>query len=748
MKIPASPYRQLVSSPTFWIFVAYVLGILWGEYFYGMLGWLSDWAFALVGVLSVLSILALFFYRERSSFALLCFAGVSCVLLGVVRLTDNRQTAEFLWPEKADTYRMLVIDAPVEKENVWQFTGRVMPLDVSTVEGRGMVAGKLPPTHIAQFNQHVEGRGMVAGKLVRCSVRKNKVGKIEKAGDGVSKADNLVVDKIRPGDEVLMHCHIEELHNTGNPGDFDYAKWLRRQGISGMAFCYAGKWQNIGEAESMPLTVQALRFRDKWVERSARYLSGRELAVFSAITLGDKTHIDKDVRHVYSSSGVSHVLALSGLHLGILFGLWQLLLKHLDHRRRRFCFFMRVLGLLGLLAFAFIAGFPKSLVRAGLMFAFMQMQIHFRSTPYSVNNLALAALVIVFFSPQAVFDIGFQLSCVSVLGILLFADLIPYPRWFKHHYRCRYLFSMLVVSVFAQLATFPLAAYYFHTISLYGLLSNFVAIPAAYLLLFLGLIFYLLPFGQSAVAMVLHPVLSGLYSVLKSISEWPGGVLHFRPTLATTLIIYVILVLCYYAFRYGVKHIDWSYIRLAFLSLVACVALELYAVWQSNLSPRILFYSSYGRTPIHFIQSSSRSYLWLPKEKGSYANEAFLEQLRNDYWAAHHMAEPAMVNDSCNNKTCFICKNMAWFDGKIVARVNTRLYQDKKRQSVPVDYLLIERGCKSSLDTILQYYMPAQIILSTSLSDYYREKYIQESQMSQIPVCDLRKEGALCIDLQ
>lgn len=93
---------------------------------------------------------------------------------------------------------------------------------------------------------------------------------------------------------------------------------------------------NTGESDDMPLTVKALRARSYMVERSAKYLPDDDLAVFSAITLGDKTKVDKEIRNVYSSSGVSHVLALSGLHLGILFGLWQIVLKHLDHRRRRF----------------------------------------------------------------------------------------------------------------------------------------------------------------------------------------------------------------------------------------------------------------------------------------------------------------------------------------------------------------------------------------------------------------------------
>lgn len=373
MKVPVLPLRNLTTSPAFYMFVAFAAGVLLGDSFYGQLKSYVDWAVVLVGLLVVLAVAVLYFYDRRSSLPLVSFAGVACFVLGTVVLVDDRKGQEVVWAEGIKTYRVMVEDAPVEKENVWQFTGRVLPTE------------DIPDGSVRND----------IGKLVRCSVGKKNAGGAKRAlvndeGDGQVGKELL----LRPGDELLMRCRITELHNTGNPGEFDYAKWLRRQGVSGMAFCYAGYWMNTGESDDMPLTVKALRARSYMVERSAKYLSDDDLAVFSAITLGDKTKVDKEIRNVYSSSGVSHVLALSGLHLGILFGLWQIVLKHLDHRRRRFFLFMRLLGLLGLLAFAYLAGFPKSLVRAALMLAFCQMQHHFQGEPFSVNNLFSAGLVI------------------------------------------------------------------------------------------------------------------------------------------------------------------------------------------------------------------------------------------------------------------------------------------------------------------------------------------------------------------
>lgn len=726
MKVPVLPLRNLTTSPAFYMFVAFAVGVLFGDSFYGQLKSYVDWAVVLVGLLVVLAVAVLYFYDRRSSLPLVSFAGLACFVLGTVVLVDDRKEQEVIWAEGIKTYRVMVEDAPVEKENVWQFTGRVLPTEDIP---EGSVRNDI-------------------GKLVRCSVAKKNAGGAKRAlvndeGDGQLGKELL----LRPGDELLMRCRITELHNTGNPGEFDYAKWLRRQGVSGMAFCYAGYWMNTGESDDMPLTVKALRARSYMVERSAKYLPDDDLAVFSAITLGDKTKVDKEIRNVYSSSGVSHVLALSGLHLGILFGLWQIVLKHLDHRRRRFFLFMRLLGLLGLLAFAYLAGFPKSLVRAALMLAFCQMQHHFQGEPFSVNNLFSAGLVILLFSPQALFDVGFQLSFASVLGILLYMGLLITPKTLMKRPVLRWVVSLALVSVVAQLATFPLVAYYFHTIPLYGVVSNFVAVPVAYLLLMLGLVFYVVPFLQPLMAPVLHFLLSLMNTFLGWMAEVPGGVLHFRPSLVAVLLIYVVLAMSFRALRRGVKYVDWRFVRCAVLAFTLCVGVELYAVWRSNLNPQIIFYGSYGGVPVHFIQSSSSSYLWMPSGVGATGAEKQVEYLKDGFWADYHVAPPVVVADTLRRDDCLVRGNVAWFGGKTVARVNARLRSGEGRMPLAVDYLLIERGSKSPLSVLLEYYSPRQVVLSASLSDYYRRRYAEESRRQHLQVYDMQAEGALRVEL-
>jgi len=120
MKVPVLPLRNLTTSPAFYMFVAFAAGVLLGDSFYGQLKSYVDWAVVLVGLLVVLAVAVLYFYDRRSSLPLVSFAGVACFVLGTVVLVDDRKGQEVVWAEGIKTYRVMVEDAPVEKENfVW-----------------------------------------------------------------------------------------------------------------------------------------------------------------------------------------------------------------------------------------------------------------------------------------------------------------------------------------------------------------------------------------------------------------------------------------------------------------------------------------------------------------------------------------------------------------------------------------------------------------------------------------------------
>lgn len=211
------------------------------------------------------------------------------------------------------------------------------------------------------------------------------------------------------------------------------------------------------------------------VEQKMRSLGIEEqdFAVVAAMALGDKDALDADTRESYSISGASHVLAVSGLHITIIFQLFVMLMG--GNRRRKLPLIM---SLIAIWVYVMFIGLPASGVRSATMlsiYGFLQLSER-RSSP--IYMLALAYLLMVIFSPLSIFCISFQMSFLAVGSILLFYPL--FGKLYQPQHRVgRWAWGMLCVSASAQIGTLPLIAYYFGRVSCYSLFTSFIAIPMA-----------------------------------------------------------------------------------------------------------------------------------------------------------------------------------------------------------------------------------------------------------------------------
>ena len=220
-------------------------------------------------------------------------------------------------------------------------------------------------------------------------------------------------------DYLLLSAQFKAPKNAGNPGEFDYTKYLHRQGISGTAFCDTGSWRILKPAESKGLKHHLAALRTQLLQRLSAHLEGQSLEVAAAMTLGDKQLISKETRALYSETGASHILALSGLHLSILFALFNLLLLRPFRSVRYVGGVVQLVFLFALWGFVFMVGAPLSLVRAAVMLTLLQISVLLRRDRISLHNLSLAALLLLLWSPQSLFDVGFQLSFMAVASILI-----------------------------------------------------------------------------------------------------------------------------------------------------------------------------------------------------------------------------------------------------------------------------------------------------------------------------------------
>ena len=284
-----------------------------------------------------------------------------------------------------------------------------------------------------------------------------------------------------------------------------------------------------------------LKYRSRLLERiSAKGTDADAYAVVAAMALGDKSALTQELKDVYSVTGASHVLALSGLHLGIIYSLLSLFVF-----RRRWQVLSQLVIILSVWAFVFLVGISTSVVRSAVMLSVYALLSLGHRDRMSVNTWAFPAIVMLVVSPMSLFDVGFQMSYMAVLSILLFVPLLERvftAEYLMSHRVVRWLWGMVTVSLSAQIGTAPLIAYYFGRFSCYFLLTNFIVIPAAMLILYLSLVVLLVPL----LANLLYTIVAALNSLLAQIAAIPGASIeNLHPTKIQTTMIYLIIVAVY-----------------------------------------------------------------------------------------------------------------------------------------------------------------------------------------------------------
>jgi competence protein ComEC len=323
------------------------------------------------------------------------------------------------------------------------------------------------------------------------------------------QADSL----LRPGQVVLLSGSPIPIAPAANPGQFDYRAFMLMQGVSNTHF--AGKNIGIlGEVQSQPILDFFSSVRRAMLGQIENHISEPSSAqIAKALLLGYKKQMDPEISQAYSATGAMHILAVSGLHVGIIYGFFFLFVKPYRLKSRARVAYLSLIILM-IWSYACITGLSPSVLRAATMFtfvAFAQMQSR---SPSIFNPIALSAMILLLFDPFLLFAVGFQLSYLALLGILLIQPLLvriwlPPYRWLE------YCWQISTVGIAAQIATFPVSAYYFHQFPSYFILSNLVAIPAAFLIMAVGIPFLLL----SSV-----PIVS---SVLAWLTDWLIRVMNF-----------------------------------------------------------------------------------------------------------------------------------------------------------------------------------------------------------------------------
>ena len=497
-----------------------------GIFFADTFRWEAGWG-PVAALLVLLVVLGLRLRSHSYAYRWVYGVGVSCFmfLVGWVLTGKAWGDVKVEWPAERQVYRGVVKERPVEKKRTYQCRVEVADRDILLYLPKDSASASL----------------------------------------GVA-------------DELLFEARIDSPKEENDSLDFDYATYLYHHGISGTAYVPAYAWLNKGQVKDKSWKQEALLVRERLLDKFQAWgVEAERMPVLAALTLGHKGDLDKETRTSFSVAGVSHVLALSGMHIGVIWFLLEGLMRLLMRRRFGWLRWLIVTSILWI--FAFVVGLEASVVRAVVMCMLMGLGSLSGSRPLSINTLMLAAFFMLFYRPFYLFDVGFQLSFVAVASILLIHPMI-FGQWKVYHRLGRWVWGTLSVSLAAQLGTAPLVMYYFSVFSVYFLFTNLVVAMLVPLIIYASLLMVMLaplPMVQMWMVKVVNGLVGALDAMAAWVSGWPYASFSLAVLTPAEIITFYVVLACGLTYVRTQKT-KWIF-RLLF-GIVCLLALHLYALWK------------------------------------------------------------------------------------------------------------------------------------------------------------------------
>ncbi|MCF6402064.1 ComEC family competence protein [Chitinophaga filiformis] len=343
------------------------------------------------------------------------------------------------------------------------------------------------------------------------------------------------------GDRLLIQSQTTPVQYSGNPGAFDYRRYCANQQIYHQVFLRAGQWKGLQGREANLIMQWILQCRQYCLHTLQQYIGGREAGLAAALLIGYRYDLDRKMVQEYTNTGIVHIIAISGMHLALIYGGLLWLLRWWP--KHRFSEELKgILIILLLWAFTLLTGGAASVLRATVMFTFITVG-KFMLDRYTniYNTLAASAFLLLCYDPRLLVDAGFQLSYLAVLSIV-----ICYRRtYYLFQSRSKWLdklWDMTALTLAAQVMTLPVCLYYFHQFPVFFLPANMLAVPLSTIVLYgeiLLLIFGCVPVLAHATGVALKALMEWMNEVVSWIGHLPGA-------LITDINISLLSVVCLY----------------------------------------------------------------------------------------------------------------------------------------------------------------------------------------------------------
>jgi competence protein ComEC len=550
------------------------------------------------------------------------------------------------------------------------------------------------------------------------------------------KKDSSAFD-LSYGSQLLINTPLQTIINSGNPGAFDYNRYCLFQDITYQVFLKKDQYVVLAGKNINWLQQKLFEIRSTTIEILRHYIPDEKVqGVAEALLIGYRNDLDKDLVQAYSNTGVVHIIAISGLHLGMIYGLLVYLFSFF--KRYKWTHWLRPFIILFVLwTFTLIAGAVPSILRSAVMFSFIVIGEVINRKTNMYNTLAASAFCMLIYNPFVLWDVGFLLSYAAVISIVTFMQ--PIYRWIYFQNKILdKIWQLSSVTISAQVLTLPVVIFYFHQFPNYFLITNLLVVPLSALILYGEILLLCVSFIgvlANAVGYVLYWLILFMNTFIEHVNSMPFSVWNnIQVNVLQTWLLYGFLIaLCIGLMRKLSKPLI---ISLAFLTgFVVSFSID---IIQRNQQQKLIVYNVPKLSAIDVVQGNEYSFI----------GDSIL--LQDDFLRNFHLKPSRILYRTYSplDESNFVINNkITKINNTTLLLIDNSFYYRHIQNKIPVDVIIISKNATVYMNQLQDAFNFGQLVFDSSNPLWKIERWKKDCDRLHLRFYSVPEQGAFVIDL-
>jgi len=506
------------------------------------------------------------------------------------------------------------------------------------------------------------------------------------------------------GSQVVFSQSLQPIQNTGNPAAFNYERHAAFQGIYQQVFLAPSTYILLPSKNEKWLPRFLFTVRERILKILTTYIPGKkEAGLAEALLVGYKDDLDKTLVQSYSNTGVVHIIAISGMHMGLIYWLLNIALSPLK-KGKQTKWLVAAITIAGLWLFSLLAGGGPSILRSAVMFTCIVIGESVARKTFIYNSLAASCFILLCINPFWIWDAGFQLSYAAVLSIVIFMK--PIYDWFYFKNKLvDNIWKLIAVSLAAQVLTTPVSIYHFHQFPVYFLFTNLLAVPLSSLIVLLEIglcTVAMIPALATFTGVVLYKLITLMNSFIEHMEGLPFSLLNnLQVNIFQALLLYGIIA----GLGYWLMKKSKSALWMGLFCTLSFFLVRSFSFINAANQQQLIVYNIPGYRAIDFV--SGRNIVF----KGD-SDVLINHALRQFYLNACRTALRANLTDGVEN--LIPVSNIFVFNHKKIALVDEDYQLSEANEKINTDLVIISHNAPVNMAALLQTYHCRQIVFDGS----------------------------------